>query len=110
MKKTIQRLKVFAVIGLLVVAGSIGLYVVGKEDTMSTNVMMYYGIWSPTCRKQLEHARTLLSTSTTTTNAVDSAPDTPPTEQALQSTPARCPLCGLGQLLLVEVLSNAVVL
>jgi uncharacterized phage protein gp47/JayE len=55
------------------------------------------------CRKQLEQARTLLSTSTTT-NAVDSAPDTPPTEQALQSTPARCPLCGIGQLLLVEVL------
>ena len=25
-------------------------------------------------------------------------------EQALQSTPARCPLCGIGQLLLVEVL------
>ena len=63
----------------------------------------YYGIWSPTCSKQLEHARTLLSTSTTT-NAVDSAPDTPPTEQALQSAPARCPLCGIGQLLLVEVL------
>ena len=63
----------------------------------------YYGIWSPTCRKQLEQARTLLSTSTTT-NAVDSAPDTPPTEQALQSAPARCPLCGIGQLLLVEVL------
>ncbi len=55
------------------------------------------------CSKQLEQARTLLSTSTTT-NAVDSAPDTPPTEQALQSTPARCPLCGIGQLLLVQVL------
>ena len=63
----------------------------------------YYGICSPTCRKQLQQARTLLSTSTTT-NAVDSAPDTPPTEQALQSAPARCPLCGIGQLLLVQVL------
>lgn len=63
----------------------------------------YYGLWSPTCRKQLEQARTLLRTSTTT-NAVDSAPDTPPTEPALQSAPARCPLCGIGQLLLVAVL------
>jgi hypothetical protein len=63
----------------------------------------YYGIWSPSCREQLEQARTLLSTSTTT-NAVASAPDTPPTEQPLQSAPARCPLCGIGQLLLVQVL------
>jgi hypothetical protein len=63
----------------------------------------YYGIWSPSCREQLEQARTLLSTSTTS-NAVDSAPDTPPPEPALQSAPARCPLCGIGQLLLVAVL------
>jgi hypothetical protein len=68
----------------------------------------YYGIWSPTCRKQLDQARTLLSTTTTTTttttNAGASAPDTPPPEPALQSAPARCPLCGIGQLLLVAVL------
>lgn len=63
----------------------------------------YYGIWSPTSRKQLELARTLLNTSTST-NAVDSAPDSPPPEQALQSAPACCPLCGIGQLPLVEVL------
>jgi hypothetical protein len=63
----------------------------------------YYGIWSPSSRAQLEKARTLLSTSTTT-NVVDSPPDTPPTEQALPSVPARCPLCGIGQLLLVAVL------
>jgi hypothetical protein len=41
----------------------------------------HYGIWSPSCREQLEQARTLLSTSTTS-NAVDSAPDTPPPEPA----------------------------
>ncbi len=63
----------------------------------------YYGIWSPSCRKQLEQARTLLSTSTTTT-AVDATPDTPLTEQALPPAPARCPLCRIGQLLLIEVL------
>jgi hypothetical protein len=64
----------------------------------------YYGIWSPTCRAQLEQARTLLSEATTT-NAVDSAPDTPPTAQALPSAPARCPLCCNGQLLLLAVLT-----
>ena len=63
----------------------------------------YYGICSPSCREQLERARALLNTATST-NAVDSTPDTPPTEQALQSAPARCPLCGIGQLLLIEVL------
>ena len=65
----------------------------------------YYGIWSPSCREQLDQARALLSTSTTT-NAVDSAPDTPLTEQALLSETARCPLCGIGQLLLVQVLPS----
>jgi len=63
----------------------------------------YYGLCSPTCRKQLEQARALLSTSTTT-KAVDSAPDTPPPQPALPSQTARCPLCGIGQLLLVQVL------
>jgi len=63
----------------------------------------YYGIWSPTCREQLEQARTLLSTSTTT-KAVASLPDALPTEQAVPPAPARCPLCGIGQLLLVQVL------
>jgi hypothetical protein len=63
----------------------------------------YYGIWSPTCRKQLQEARTLLNASTSI-NAVDSAPNSPPTEQALKSETARCPICGIGQLLIVEVL------
>jgi len=64
----------------------------------------YYGICSPTCRKQLEQARTLLRTATTI-NAVDSATDTPPPAPALPSTPARCPLCRSGQLLLLAVLT-----
>jgi hypothetical protein len=63
----------------------------------------YYGLWSPTCRDHLEQARTLLRISTTT-NAGVSAPDTPPPAPALPSAPARCPLCGIGQLLLVQVL------
>jgi hypothetical protein len=63
----------------------------------------YYGIWSSSGRRQLEEARKLLS-ALTTTNALASAPDTPPPEQALPSAPARCPLCGIGQLLLVAVL------
>jgi hypothetical protein len=63
----------------------------------------YYGLCSPSCSKQLEQARTLLSTATTS-NAVDAAPDTPPPAQALQPAPSRCPLCGIGHLLLVEVL------
>jgi hypothetical protein len=62
----------------------------------------YYGIWSLTSRQQLEQARTLLSTSTI--KAVDSAPDTPPPAPALPSPPARCHLCGIGQLLLLAVL------
>jgi hypothetical protein len=64
----------------------------------------YYGIWSPTCRKQLEQARTLLRTPTTT-KAVASAPDSPPTAPtAPVPAPARCPLCHIGQLFEVRVL------
>jgi hypothetical protein len=64
----------------------------------------YYGIWSPTCRKQLEQARTLLRTPITT-KAVASAPDSPPTAPtAPVPAPARCPLCHIGQLFEVRVL------
>lgn len=63
----------------------------------------YYGLWSPTCRQLLEQARMLLSTSTTI-KVLDSAPDTPPPEPALPAPPTRCPLCGIGQLLLLELL------
>ena len=64
----------------------------------------YYGICSPSCREQLEQARTLLSTSTTT-KALASAPDSPPSEPAAPvPAPARCPHCHLGQLFEVRVL------
>jgi hypothetical protein len=64
----------------------------------------YYGIWSPSCREQLDQARTLLSTSTTT-NAVDAVPNSQPTEQAAPLPPsARCPHCHLGQLFKIRVL------
>ncbi len=62
-----------------------------------------YGIWSPTCRKQLEQARTLLGAATTSA-AVAAVPNSPPTEQAAPAAPARCPHCHLGQLFEVRVL------
>ncbi len=47
MTSTIKKTTVFRAIGLLAVAVLMGLYLVGKEDEMSSKVMMYYGIWSP---------------------------------------------------------------
>jgi hypothetical protein len=64
----------------------------------------YYGICSPTCRKQLEQARTLLGAATTSA-AVDAVPNSPPTEQVAPAAPARCPHCHLGQLFEVRVLA-----
>jgi hypothetical protein len=62
----------------------------------------YYGIWSPSCRAQLEQARTLLGAATA--KAVDSMPDSPPTEQATLPAPARCPHCHIGQLFEIGIL------
>ena len=64
----------------------------------------YYGIWSPSCRKQLEQARTLLAAVTTTTT-VDSSPPALLTEPAaLLPAPALCPHCHVGQLFDIRVL------
>jgi len=64
----------------------------------------YYGIWSPTCRAQLEQARTLLAAAATSA-AVDAVPHSPPTAPAAPvPAPARCPHCHLGQLLQLRVL------
>ena len=64
----------------------------------------YYGIWSPSCRKQLEQARSLLAAVTTTTT-VDSSPPALLTEPAaLLPAPALCPLCHVGQLFDIRVL------
>jgi hypothetical protein len=63
----------------------------------------YYGLWSPSCRKQLEQARTLLSAATTTT--VDSAPQALLTKPAAPApATARCPHCHIGQLFELRVL------
>ncbi len=64
----------------------------------------YYGLWSPTCRAQLEQARTLLGAAATSA-AVDAVPNSPPTEPAATvPAPARCPHCHLGQLFQLRVL------
>ncbi len=65
----------------------------------------YYGLCSPSCRAQLEQARTLLSAATTTTAALDSAPHSLLTEPA-EPAPATalCPHCHLGQLFELRVL------
>ncbi len=63
----------------------------------------YYGLWSPTCRAQLEQARTLLAAAATSA-AVDAVPHSPPTEPLPPAAPAPCPHCHLGQLFLLRVL------
>jgi hypothetical protein len=64
----------------------------------------YYGIWSPSCRKQLEQARTLLAAVTATTT-VDSSPQALLTEPAaLLPAPALCPHCHVGQLFVIRLL------
>ncbi len=63
----------------------------------------YYGLWSPTCRRQLEHARTLLSTPAPAL-ASDPVVIPPPASPTAPSPPARCPHCQVGTLILVEVI------
>jgi hypothetical protein len=63
----------------------------------------YYGLWSPTCRPHLDHARTLLSAAPAT------APDEPAAltlgaAPACPPRPMRCPHCQVGTLRLIEVL------
>lgn len=65
----------------------------------------YYGIWSPTCREQLEQARTLLS-ATSASPARDAVPDAPLTEQLAPAASARCPHCHVGQLFEIGVLAR----
>lgn len=72
----------------------------------------YYGLWSPTCRSHLEHARTLLSAPPLRRSpesygpAASSDPVASPLSAAPTSLllPTRCPQCQVGTLLLVEVL------
>lgn len=64
----------------------------------------YYGIWSSSCRKQLDQACALLSAPPPTASD-ELAPIAPPPEPAtLAPPPARCPHCWIGQLIVIEVL------
>jgi len=62
----------------------------------------YYGIWSASCRKRLDQARALLTVVPSTT-VVDSLPPAPVAPWSLDRL-ARCPYCGIGNLIPVEVL------
>ncbi len=63
-----------------------------------------YGIWSPTCRRQLDQARALLTVSLPV--PTDPAPLTPtPPPAASDPTPMRCPQCETGTLIRVGVLA-----
>jgi hypothetical protein len=62
----------------------------------------YYGLWSPTCRKQLEHVHTLL-TAAPVRASDDPAPLTGP-DVTRPSRPLRCPHCQGGTLLVVAIL------
>ena len=62
-----------------------------------------YGLWSPTCRRDLDQARRLLSAGPGV-GATESAPPTPGTTSACPLHPARCPHCQVGTLLLVAIL------
>ncbi len=64
----------------------------------------YYGLWSPTCRGQLAHARTLLSTPPPAAS-LEPAALPPPDPPASHPLPVRCPHCQVGTLILVEVLA-----
>lgn len=47
MTTTTRLSKCFAVTALILVVAGIGHFLVGKEDDMSSKVMMNYGLWSP---------------------------------------------------------------
>jgi hypothetical protein len=64
----------------------------------------YYGIWSPTCRRQLDQARALLTVLPPA--PTEPAPILPPPPQAASdSPPMRCPQCRTGILIRVGVLA-----
>src|SRR5262245_3772066 len=64
----------------------------------------HYGIWSPTCRRQLEQARALLTLSPLA--PTEPAPITPATPSAASDPPPmRCPQCRTGILIRVGILA-----
>jgi hypothetical protein len=69
----------------------------------------YYGIWSPTCRAQLELARVLLEARPLPTGAAaavltDLAQPAETTTSVSPPTPARCSYCRVGHLFELRVL------
>jgi hypothetical protein len=64
----------------------------------------YYGIWSPTCRRQLDQARAVLTVPLPA--PTEPAPITPtPPPAAADPPPMRCPQCRTGILIRVGVLA-----
>jgi hypothetical protein len=64
----------------------------------------YYGIWSPTCRRQLDQARALLTVPPPV--PPEPVPVTPPPPHAAADPPPmRCPQCRMGLLIHVGVLA-----
>ena len=62
----------------------------------------YYGIWSPTCRRQLDQARALLTAPPPA--PLDPTPILPASPPAVvEPPPMRCPLCRTGILIRVGV-------
>ncbi len=64
----------------------------------------YYGIWSNSCRKQREQARALLSPALPVDGEPLAGLASAPEPAALAASPACCPHCRLGRLLIIEVL------
>jgi hypothetical protein len=63
----------------------------------------YYGIWSNSCGQQLEQTRALLCAAPPT-EPLAPLPPRPETTAILDRPPAPCPHCGIGQLIVLELL------
>jgi len=63
--------------------------------------LRYYGLWSNSCRRQLEQARALLDAPPRAASDSIASPAEPPVSVP---TPARCPHCRRGQLIVIQVL------
>jgi len=61
--------------------------------------LRYYGLWSNSCRRQLEQARALLDAPPRAASDWLASPAQPP---VWAPTPARCPHCRRGQLIVIQ--------
>lgn len=64
----------------------------------------YYGIWSSSCRKQLDQARDLLLNTPQPDGLLDTLLPNTPAELAQPPDQVRCPYCGIGRLIVIELL------